>query len=341
MNSLSKAGFTIIEILAVMAIISILLGLSAAALMRAGDGQALDVAERQVRATLARVRSASRERSALGEVVLLPGEGLGDSRVRVQTTRDAGSWHFDDEGGRQLGGRNNFARLQGASIVDGGTVRSAAQFKGSGKVTCGRVPGYDPTVGFDLSFDVQLDAESEGGPLCSFGEAFSLEVDEDGALSAAVQILLGSKPIVATSEKGVIAPGTWARVRMAWDGIELMVWAHGVLEGRERAFKEGDEDQTPRLLINPSRQALLTFGGRGFVGMIDEVMYRTVEAEEILDLAEGNETVRLALQSPMRVRFDSEGRLDRRVHEGEVVIRVVTQEGESRQIRIDMTGVIR
>ena len=96
----------------------------------------------------------------------------------------------------------------------------------------------------------------------------------------------------------------------------------------------------PRRLVPPEAQDSLQFGSKTWHGRIDEVFYRTVEEEEATALANG-ESVAFDHVGPLRVRFDAEGRLDPRVHEAEVMVKLKDDDGGSRIVRVDMTGLIR
>ncbi len=333
--SSSDRGFTLIEMLVVMLIISVLFGMSVATLQRLGTGPAMDVAEREVRAGLARVRTAAREQSALAEIIFEPGD---PSVIRTRTTRDAGSWHFDVDGNdRGLGGRNNRAKIFGASLVEGGSVRRCLAFGGGDEVRCEPLYAYEPQRGFDLSMDVRPD-DGGAGVVGSFGDVFTFEVGEDGELMASLLVEGNGEPISFETEKDVVAPEQWCRVRLTFDGIEARLFAHGVLEAVKSVVTE--QQPGPRRLRQPERADRLKFGSKTWKGRIDEVIYRTVEEEESEQLANG-EPVFFDHKGPVHVRFDSEGRLDPRVHEQEVVVKLKGEDGGARVVRIDMTGLMR
>jgi prepilin-type N-terminal cleavage/methylation domain-containing protein len=333
----TEAGFTVLELLAVMAVLSIIMGLSVASLNRMGKGPALEVAERQVRMALMRVRTASREQAALGDVLFVPGDA---PSIRISQTRDAGSWHFDEDKSRQLGGRNNFAVIKGGAIEEGGTVRRCVTVGAGDTVVCDTVAGYDPVRGFDISLDVRMESDARGGVVCAFGDTFSLELSDVGGASATLTLEGSSEATTLASEKELLVPGTWCRLRLTFDGFEVHLYVHGVLEASKSVVSENEPG--PRRVESPDKQARLTFGSKTFSGSLDEISYRTVEDEEIHLLADGHEGLDFALQSPLRVRFDAQGRLDPRLHQEEVLVKVLQVEsGITRQVSVDLTGVIR
>ncbi len=329
-------GFTLIEMMVVMFIVSVLFGVSIASFHRLSSGPAMDIAERQARGALARVRLAAREQSALAEVIFEPGE---PSLIRTRMTRDAGSWHFDvNDKDRGLGGRNNVARISGAKMVDEGTVRACLEFGGGDSVKCGRLAAYEPMRGFDISMDIRPSPKGDGGGLASFGDLFSFELGEDGELMAVVTIEGEGDSVTVKTSKDVVEKDAWCRVRLTFDGIDIRLFAHQVLEAEKRIVKQ--QSPGPRRLASPETGDRLTFGSKTWGGLIDEVIYRTVEDEEVTMLAEG-QPVFFDHKTPVRVRFDAEGRLDPRVHDAEVVVKLKDIEGATRSVRVDLTGLMR
>lgn len=330
------AGLTILELMMVMAIASMLMGISIASFSRVGRGPAIDIAEREVRHAMARARMSARQQSALCRVVFVNEPAPG---IRLTIARDAGSWHFNDiAGSRVLGGRNQTAVVSGAKIVPGGTVRSCVEFAGGGEVVCDPAPGYDPSLGFDLSLDVRPDDDLSGGPLASMGDVFTLELGSDGGIEARLDVagLPGDRSTLKTPP-ALLAPGVWARVGLTFDGYEMLIAVHGVIEAR-RSLVDAQLPGPVRLQAADARDRL-RFGGKGFRGALDEILYRTAEEEDFAPLAQGRGVV-FDHGEPRFLRFDSEGRLDSRVH-GEPVEVAVKDEEARRVVSVDLSGVIR
>jgi type II secretory pathway pseudopilin PulG len=332
----SVVGLTIVELLVVMAIASVLMGLSISSFARVGRGPAIEVAEREVRSALGRARMSARQQSALCQLTVSP---MPTSTIRLTLARDAGAWQFHDvKGSKTLGGRNNFAQLSGVKIEDGGVVRTCAVFDGGGEVICDANAGYDPTYGFDITLYVRPMDSDSAGPLVSMGDAFQLELTAGGGLSATLDLEQGTAEMgrVATAP-GVVAPGVWARVGLFFDGSEIRITAHEVVEALKPLA--GENMPGPARLTPLDAKDRLKFGGKGFRGAIDEILYRTAEEEEVTPLATGR-AVEFDHASDVVVRFDHEGRLDPRLHTEAVEI-AVKDEQERRVIRVDLSGVIR
>jgi len=327
------------ELMAVMMIMGILFGLSAATLARLGKGPSLEIADRQVRAALSRLRTAARARAALAEVVF-ENDAEGYGIIRTRTTHDAGSWHFEPGlRGKDaaLGGRNATARLSGVEIIADGSLRSCAKMNGGDTIKCANLPGYDPVRGFDLSMDIRPDGN--GGTLASFDDLFTFELGDDGELLASLLLVGEGEAKSVKTENGVLAFGEWCRVRIQFDGIDVRLYAHNVMEAELNLLDP--QRKGPRRLQAPQRDARLVFGGKTYNGLMDEVLYRTVEEDEAVILADGRVPVGFDLKVPLRVRFDREGRLDRRVHASAIVVRLKDDEGATRDVRVDMTGLFR
>jgi hypothetical protein len=192
--------------------------------------------------------------------------------------------------------------------------------------------------GFDISMDIRPSPKGDGGGLASFGDLFSFELGEDGELIGVVAIDGEGEAVTVKTPNGVVEKDCWCRVRMTFDGIDIRVFAHQVLEAEKRVVKE--QSPRPRRLVSPETGDRLAFGSKTWDGLIDEVIYRTVEDDEVTVLADG-QPVFFDHKSPVRVRFDAEGRLDPRVHDAEVVVKLKDMEGATRNVRVDLTGLMR
>lgn len=326
-------GFTLIELLLVMLLISLLTGLTVSSLARVAQSSKLDQAWRLVRQSLGDARVSAREASALARVLVVPGS---PAQIVVRRGQDAGSWHFDEgQGSRALGGRNLHAQLRGASFSEEGTVRGGVAI-GGGVVECGVSPLYDPVDGFAVALDIRPDEDLGAAGLASFGKTFVLELTEDGGLSATLDLEDEQDPVTVKTPPGLIARQRWARVELAYDGVEVFLRAHGVLEARKKIVSTTTQKSGVRLAA-PREDDRLRFGSKTFKGSMDEIVYRTLEEAEVIEL---DPDVEVGVQAPLEVRFDGDGRLDPRVHEALVRIPLAC-EGETKEVTVDLAGVVR
>ena len=318
------AGFTLVELLVVCGLLAVVLGLSVGALARVGQSTAVRGGERILRAALTRARRSAMEQGTLSRVLVDPGDGERPVTVTLAVADEVVTLHFEAaEANGLLMGRNQYARLSGGELVDGGTLGRCVQLSG-GAVSCGRDAGLDPSSGFLLEMDVFPD-ELEGQAF-AFGDGIVLELAPDGSLTASIEFA-DQERVTLSTEPDILAKGAWARIGLSVDGLEIRLLAHGVAQAirPER-----------RLPNRPRREAQLELG-RGFSGRLDEVLYRTLD-EEPAERLDG--TVSLESSVPQVLRFDAQGRLDRRLHDGPVVIALLG-EAESVRITINLQGVVR
>ncbi|MSR74904.1 MAG: prepilin-type N-terminal cleavage/methylation domain-containing protein [Planctomycetes bacterium] len=330
-------GFSMVELLAVMAILSILAGLSVGALAKAGRGNVLDIGVRRVKSALAETRVNAREKGTTTSLTLLPGD---PGRLLLRLARDAATLHFDEQGtSKTPAGRNNHASLSQVNIADGGTVRSAAFFKNKSQVVLPDMPEFDPCSGFRIFLDVWAETEGGEGVLARFGNSFQFSRDGDGALSMHLEVVGREEMLKIATPKGVVPAERWARVEAGFDGNAAWICVHGVEEVRKGVAPSGDTRTSWRLQYPLELGAgHLVLGGGGFAGRMDEAHYLTTEEESVIELERG---VSFSTEQPLLVQFLADGRLDPRFHQAIVAITVNTAEGGNAGICVDLAGVTR
>ncbi len=328
------SGFTLMEVLVVMTIISVVLGISAGMLARAGRAGVLDGAARVTRVALQRARALSRTEGILSRVTLTPFNEKTGRRANIAASwsRIAGSWHFDDTGpDLGLGGNQIFARIVGGSPCDG-RVRGGVRLVAAGRISAPSIleaPTHDPEHGFTIELDIKPDGAGRvvafGGGTQSGVSSFAIHVDDDGSLSAFVTTQPEGYVAKLKTSPGVIEMGEWARVGLFYDGVDVALTAHGVIEARVQEVR----------LVEVPPDGALTIGG--FSGIVDEVLYRTASEDEPFELEPG---VDFKFTAPLTVRFDGEGRLNERFHRERVTIQL-THEAKTATVTVDLAGVIR
>jgi type II secretory pathway pseudopilin PulG len=319
------------ELLVVFSIMAILMGMSIGAFARISQGSVLDSNEKMLRAALMRSRINARTKAALTAVTIIPPDLKTGASARLRTawTVMAGSWHFEEQAGsKALGGRNRHADMRSVSRDENGSVGRCVTFNGGGSVTCDSYPDLDPREGFSLSLDLMPEPEIGGATIFSFGESFTLTMGEKGGLVGTVTLDAESKVVRLETGPWLLEAGAWTRVELSFDGIEVMLRAHNVVEARQKV-------KGP--LRAPGPQGRFTIGSGNFKGKIDEVVYRTMIFEDDEEL---DPDIDIKLQSPVTVRFDVDGRLDPRVHSEDVVI-PMEMEDERTTITVKTGGMIR
>ncbi len=326
-----------VELLAVMAILSILAGLSVGALAKAGRGSVLDLGVRRVKAALAEARVNARERGTATSLTLLTED---PGRMVLRLARDAATFHFDEPNMlKTLAGRNNQAQLQQVSIVAGGTVRSAAEFKGKSQVALPEMPEFDPCAGFRMVLDLRAAADNGEGVIARFGTSFVFARDGNGALSLQLEVEGREAVLKLATAPGVVPADRWARVEAGFDSNAAWICVHGVTEAQSAVAPAGDA-RTQWHLLYPqgAGEAHLVLGGGGFGGLMDEVQYVTTEEERVIELERG---VTFGFEQALLVQYLADGRLDPRFHQGIVQIPIRTVEGGDASICVDLAGVTR
>ena len=323
-------GFTLMELLIVFSIMAVLFGLSIGAFARISRGSLLDANELAVRAALLRSRINARTKATLTSVTVVPADikrGI-PALLRSAYTVTAGSWHFEEASGKTLGGKNRWAMLRSVTRGDEGTVGRCAMFNGGGTIVSEPHADLDPTHGFSFSMDLMVAPENSGAKLFSYGDTFSLQLGEKGDLIGFVTLDAENEEVRLQTGPDVIEPDAWTRVALIFDGLELMVVSHNVIEARKKVSSP---------LRRPKAQERLTIGSGDLKGRVDEVLYQTMIFEEDEQL---DPDIDFQIQPPVTVRFDVDGRLDPRVHSGHVVI-PMTMEDERVIITVKAGGVIR
>jgi hypothetical protein len=241
------------------------------------------------------------------------------------------------DNGRTPMGDAREALLAGAVLVDGGTVRKAAKLAGGGRIlgpALSSAPTFDPSAGFIFEADLMPSGPGQIVRLGSGADAyaFALLLEQDLSLTAEIMVRLadrpGDEPVVrrAKTAAGVVESDAWNRVGVAYDGVALVVTAHGVVEAETLVAGEASSAPDYTFMI-----------GGGVAGLVDGVRYVTVGIGEPFSLERG---VAFDIKTPLTIRFDEEGRLDRRLHGEPVRLRLV-QEERIEEVAVDLAGVIR
>jgi prepilin-type N-terminal cleavage/methylation domain-containing protein len=340
----ARRGFTLVELLTVMAVIAIAFGLAVGSLQRTGKAGALDGATRLVRSHLTRARMLAISGGALSRVRIDAAEPEKNLRARVTTefTRAAGTWHFEDRTAtKALYGENMFSTVIGAVPIEDGSFRSGVDLFAAARIvspTLDEAPTFDPTRGFAFFCDV---FPSGAGPIVRFGkpagggDAFLLSYAEDGSLTAEVGLVFD--PALETQQKidrrrtlktrpGVVEKNAWARVGLSYDGVTIELFAHGVAEAIVQETRD----------VEVASGSALVFGG-GFAGRFDEAEYFTTSAPEVVEFESG---VDLSGATSVVVRFGRDGRLNEKFHAAPVVAKLVL-DGDSAAVAVDVSGIVR
>jgi hypothetical protein len=316
------------ELLAVLAILSVLLGIGVGAFDQVRLGRALAVAQVKdaLRATrLFAIEQSSRARFTFG------GEG---TRMLASGFVAAGNWHFE---GQTDGWPTQPSLEGGAERIPDGAIGGALRLPADspGFVKLGTSPSFDAPLGLAVEAFVRVEPGT-GGVIVRKGNAFALSLTADARLRGAVQVAAASGERTGTAETLVaetsahVTPGRWTRVGMEYDGFELRLSIDGV----EQAAVAEQERRFPV----PDPEADLVVGAQNppFAGDVDEVRFAGVVARESPALPDG-----VVFAATGTIVFDGSGRLDPAFHARPATLELKYEEGaKSRSVTVGLLGEI-
>ena len=341
-----RAGYTLIEILVVILIISSIAGIGVGILTRGGP--ALDRAATLLRDHARFARSQARMYRAPSRLIITPTPGRKKAAastsdveiedptysVRVVALRSVAEWNFDH-------GKAGGTRGIGGDLV-GGVIDSGDRF-GKGlfipddapeapgvRLDARTIPSFDLRRGFLVRCDVKL-RQRGACNVVRLGETFELGVEAGGRLTGAATMSMGTaKGRRRVTVRGVrrVPLHRWFKIELACDGREIRLSLDFVLEAAEPAPEE--------CWLDPRAVWTISDGGAPVPGAIDTVelfAFDQISAEELPQFVE-------VAQGPGILCFDRDGRVDRREHGGLPSYLLRLEEQEER-IEFELGGLTR
>ena len=293
-------GFTLLELIAVLGILSVLLGFGVGFLNR-GSTDA-DAAVTAIRGQLRLAATTAQSDGLPTEVVFEGGADGAPSQVYARVLRDVGYWPFEERfrylpqllqpslnGTREVHGR--FGAAWRAPTDDNGepmgTMFEVAT-EGSDR--------FYLDEGFALRADVRIEGRA-GAVLARYGRCFELRWDDDLVPSAVVTLsgdgLAGERVIVTDTRS--LPMFDWTTIEVVHDGRRLRLLVNNRLAGEREAIGEPFQEDAHLFLLSP-RDAPM-------VGLVDDVILRAYERSEVQFLPR-NVLVR-GMEEPLR--FDRRG----------------------------------
>jgi prepilin-type N-terminal cleavage/methylation domain-containing protein len=331
-----RAGFTLLEIMVVLVILSMLLGLGVGAFSKVGAGPTM--AMDRIREVVRTARfHAMRERAP--SAVLVDGDR---DRITGLGWKSVGCWHFEDvgEGGHSTGFPED-ALLGGVELHGRGVIGRCLDIDTDpgmrAQATIPTAPSLESTNGLALEFYLFLKSHCVC-TLVAKGKAFRVGVNEEGRLEGALQLAVPGvetgKAVVLDSGDYTVPLGRWIKVNLQFNGYAFYLAAGGILRNQE-IFKER------RRLITHDRAAI-EIGAAAAVGggarfRLDELsLAAAVLGEESpfhdsIDIDGGSATI----------HFDARGYLDRNFHTRPVKLAFIHAGKNRYELTIGQMGEMR
>jgi len=322
----AEGGFSLLELLTVLALVSVLMGIGVGAFRRINLGRAMAVS--QVKDSLRSTRLFAVEQGAPSRLDFNLEEGVMISSGMV----GVGNWHFEDS----TGWPTTVETTGDATFEAGGVLgRCLVIPEGSvGLARLGRSPSFDGEQGFRAELFVRTHGERTA-TILEKGDAFRIQVSSGGGIRAEVRTRegglrgRGEGEMLSLNVPDCVPRDRWTRVGLSYDGIRLRV----MIDGRDRAELKNDERMDPW----PDPLSPLVAGSIDppFVGSIDEVRLAAVETAESPPLPDG-----VVFKKAATVWFDGRGRLDPARHAEPVVITLQYGEESEGRVRDVLVGLM-
>ena len=332
------AGFTLVELLVVIGIVSLLAGLSASAFFEAQRNYGLAAAAGEIQSIFRRARNQSINNGTGSFVVVEPVE----REVWAQSFETMGEWSFEDLGNEDEGLRGNSLQLYGGEGIEGRLGTGVSFLNGGGYIDCGnraafdlregvvleawirhfkkppipRAPTSQKTSGRRRKASSSRKSISESRTIIAKEGCWFLGMTPEGALEGSIGTGSGV-PYVLITEDDVVAPGRWVFVSLRFDGQKLTLSSDGVerLTYRLGSGQRG-APELPTEIPRNTNPVVISSQDLPFPGDIDEVRLRGRSEKAVYKYPPFNKIIGWK----KIIHFDRYGHLDPVFHEKEVRI---------------------
>ncbi|MFN0007717.1 MAG: prepilin-type N-terminal cleavage/methylation domain-containing protein [Planctomycetota bacterium] len=329
-------GFTLVEMLLVIALIAMVLGIGLGALSRLDLGDRVAVA--LVQDSLRSAQNYAVGRAAPARVRLDVQTGA----IRSEGMQVVGTWHFEDlplRGAFELEGA-----LLGGRLVDDGFQGRALSFVGEPSRSKVEIPVQgDPAWNLRDGFALRValrphsgGAAHAGGAVLALGESAGLETTNQGAVRAWIaaevadergDLRRGGKIPVETLPRTLV-DDRWSVVEVQYDRRSLRLWIDGVLAASVAEIAPVWKLDGP-LVISPTSVP--------WPGTVDSLVVSCVTARDESRLPGG---VAFAAGTPAEVLFAPGGGLDRDMHREPVRIALDFEDGRKASVLVNAYGTV-
>ena len=201
-------GFTLLELLTVIIILSLLLGLAVYFLRGAHRDLGVDAAANLVAGQLRAAHQVARSDASPAWVVL----NLKENSASTLLRETVGEWHFE-EASPTLGAFGRDCQITGATAVPA-RVGHGLRMSASSVIRCGEVPVYFPEQGLAIELWF-LRKGAKKGTLCTVGSQVELGVQADGSFTARVGA------VSVSSGNARLPADTWCHVQLISTGRDV------------------------------------------------------------------------------------------------------------------------
>lgn len=277
---LKQSGFTLLELMIVIALLSIILGMSSAFFTHFNRKLLLRTVVSEISVLIRAARSAAIKENAPVRVKISK-----DSWLESWGTKVSGYWHFEDTITTGAFGRNGQA--QGVEITSG-KIGKALQFHyGKSKVDCGSLKYFNVHEGCSLSAWVYLQRWPGNNPLqiCRVGSWYTLEVGTN-------QLLYLQGNGKKTQIPYHMPLYRWVHLELLMDHNSCLVMVDHIARGTARAKNE--KRIHDNLII-----------GSAFQGKLDAIKLARFTIIDTFILPKGVQIE----TSPATIKFDRHGNL--------------------------------
>jgi len=326
-----EGGFTLAELLLVLAIMGILMGVVLGYTRRLQGGARGTLAV--VRARLSAARNTAVVSGTPSWVRIFHGKGARGDTCFLQWTTASPLLYFSfEEGPAGWGGWK--AELLGGKIVSLGRFGNGLVHDRAGEPGIRVSTGGRDDLMLDRGFSARVDVkprERRTMVLFKWGMTFSLELDERGVPGASLT-LRGNRNLpgetVQLSGEDPLPLGTWSSLELLMDGRGAWLLVDGQVTARAKARGKPYYRLGEPIFLSGAQAPL--------AGVMDEVRLLALDAEPPEALPEGVEWT----GGPSLVRFVPGGALDPALHPKGVILEFRLPGGQKKTVSVTSAGVV-
>ncbi|MBI4563829.1 MAG: hypothetical protein HY716_03940 [Planctomycetes bacterium] len=312
-------GVTLLELLAVIVILSLVLSMSVFLLREANRDLGVRAATGHIVTLLRAVQHHVRAEGSPAWVLL----DMKEQQVYTLTQQTVQMWHFEDDSGA-FGMK---ASVHGALRVPGRVGMAYRFVRPSQTIECGAMPDIPQDGGFSIGFWFQKTGPPRRSVLCRLGRDVEISMEGSGRMN----VRLGAGSL--DSGRHLVPRDAWAYVHLSTNGRDAILYLNGAEVGRAAVSKA----------ISGGGSLILGSKHDGFMGLIDEVRLSLILRRDAYRLPSECrievEPCGTAARDQYLIAFDPQGRLDARSHPSAVTLKIISP-AEEEVVTITPEGLV-